>query len=92
MAKAGLKLKIFGSVQGINFRHHTKQIAEQLGLTGWVKNAPDGTVECLAEGEEKNLKKMSNWCNEGPKWSGVDKVEEQWLDYSGQFDSFNIIY
>ena len=51
-------LKIYGKVQGVFFRDTARIEAEKLGLTGFVRNTPDGTVEIVAEGEDKNLKKF----------------------------------
>ena len=51
-------LKIYGRVQGVFFRDSSRRKAKELGLSGWVRNEPDGTVQIVAEGEEKSLKKL----------------------------------
>jgi acylphosphatase len=56
-----LHLKIIGQVQGVGFRYSCKQKADELKLTGWVKNLPDGSVETIACGEEKQLTKYEQW-------------------------------
>jgi len=81
-----------GKVQGVGFRYFTKQIADQLGVKGWVKNNPDGTVEVLAEGDEKTLKEFLEYLKNGPPLSNVVEVEYQFLNNNGGFDSFEIRY
>jgi acylphosphatase len=90
MAKKRLYLKIFGDVQGVNFRYYSREKANELDLVGWIKNASDGTVECEVLGEEEALKKFLEWARKGPSWAAVRKVEEQWGEYNGQFKSFEI--
>lgn len=70
-----LDIKICGLVQGIFFRATAKEQADKLGLTGFAKNLPDGSVYIEAEGEENNLDKFVEWCNKGPMMARVEKVE-----------------
>jgi len=84
-----LSIHITGSVQGVFFRVHTKEKAEELGITGWVKNAPDGFVEIHAEGTAKALKELEAWCQHGPSTSRVDCVESKNAK-DQECDSFNI--
>lgn len=79
-----LHLKIFGRVQGVCFRSYTQRKAIQLGLTGWVKNCDDRTVEILAEGEENILKEFLAWCHEGSPGSSVNKITESWQPINQQ--------
>jgi acylphosphatase len=65
---------VSGQVQGVGFRHHTKVHARELGLTGWVRNLPDGTVEALIEGPESAVDSMITWLQRGPPASRVSKV------------------
>ncbi len=81
---------VFGQVQGVFFRIFVKDTADELGLVGLVKNAADGTVKVLAEGEEEKLKKLISYCKEGPKFAKVDKVEIKWQEAAGQFSNFAI--
>ncbi|HNH76956.1 MAG TPA: acylphosphatase [Candidatus Obscuribacter sp.] len=69
------KLKIHGRVQGVFFRQSTREKARELGLSGWVKNMPDGTVEALAAGPESLVNELIAWCHKGPAYARVDKVE-----------------
>lgn len=66
---------ISGKVQGVWFRGTTKQIAETLGLSGWVRNLPDGRVEAVFEGSEEDVRKAVEWCHKGPPSARVEKVE-----------------
>ena len=75
---------IRGRVQGVFFRAETARTARRLGLTGWVKNLPDGTVETLFEGDEAAVKEAVGWCNVGPDAARVDGVETRWSKPSGE--------
>ena len=66
---------ISGQVQGVFFRAHTKEKAEELNLAGWVKNLPDGRVEAVFEGEQDQINKMLVWCYQGSPTSQVDQVD-----------------
>ncbi len=88
--KRRISIIIRGRVQGVSFRYETKFQAKALGLTGWVKNASQDTVEVLAEGEEENLKELARWCAHGPTRSRVDKIDFKWSPKTGEFSSFEI--
>lgn len=91
--KARLQMRIFGDVQGVFFRAGTQDQARLLdGVTGWVRNAEDGSVECVAEGEKEKLEQLLEWCREGPSGATVEKVEHEWLEYKGEFKGFEIRY
>ena len=66
---------IRGKVQMVFFRHSMKQKADELNITGWVKNMPNGQVEALLQGEEKNINKLLEWCKHGPSAARVDDVQ-----------------
>lgn len=70
-----LNIKIYGLVQGVFFRASAKEQADKLGLTGFAKNMPDGSVYIEAEGEKENLDKFIKWCHLGPMLARVEKVE-----------------
>jgi len=86
----GIIIKIYGQVQGVFFRAFVKERAGELDLVGWVYNMPVGTVEIIAEGEEENLKKLIEYCKEGPKFAKVDRVEVKWMEAGGKFEAFEI--
>jgi acylphosphatase len=92
MAKARLHAVVHGRVQGVFFRANTQETAEKLSLTGWVRNAHDGSVELVAEGEKKDLKELLAWCKEGPSAANVYKVEKEWGEPTGEFEEFEIRY
>ena len=71
-----LHLFISGRVQGVFYRLWTKEKADKLGLTGWVKNLADGRVEAVFEGPESKLKTMVNLCYQGPAEAEVAKIEK----------------
>lgn len=92
MSKDRVHLKITGRVQGVGFRASTRRRARDLGLTGWVKNLADGSVEAVAEGNEDDLEKLISWCKNGPRRARVDEVNVNWKDYEDEFNGFNIRY
>lgn len=66
---------ISGQVQGVSFRYYTERAAKHLGLSGWVKNLPDGRVEVIAEGEEVSVNELIKILKQGPKLASISKVE-----------------
>lgn len=90
MGKRRVHILVSGKVQGVFYRATTKEVADRLGLTGWVRNLPDGRVEIVAEGEEDALKNLISWCWEGPPLARVDNVEVRWEPYRGEYDSFSV--
>jgi acylphosphatase len=85
-----LKLIISGRVQGVCYRWFTRDTAVELGLTGWVRNLPDGTVEALAEGERDKLEQLLGWCRRGPDMARVTDIQTEWEEGSGEFQDFTI--
>jgi acylphosphatase len=85
---------ISGKVQGVFYRTKTKERAEELNLTGWVKNTSNGRVEVLAQGDEKGLKELVEWCYNGPRGARVERVEVDWEGRGlerFEFDKFEIL-
>lgn len=68
-------MRVHGQVQGVGYRWSCVQQAERLGLAGWVRNEPDGTVEVWAEGADEAVDALLAWCRQGPGWASVDEVE-----------------
>lgn len=87
-----LHIRIHGIVQGIFFRANAQSIASGLGLTGWVRNCPDGSVEIVAEGKKEKLEAFLGWCRRGPEEAQIDKVEQEWESAKNEFQSFRISY
>lgn len=67
-----------------------QEVARSLGVTGWVRNLPDGRVEAVAEGDEEAVKKLIEWAWRGPRLARVENVEVKWEDYRGEFRDFYI--
>ena len=67
---------VTGRVQGVGFRYETKRVAEQLRLSGWVKNLPDGAVEVVATGDPQKLAEFETWLGVGPAHARVAEVAE----------------
>lgn len=83
---------VHGRVQGVGFRHATTVTAYELGLSGWVRNLPDGTVEVMAEGDQATLSQLALWLHEGPPGSRVDSVLIAWGEATGEFRGFAVTY
>jgi acylphosphatase len=73
-----------GMVQGVFFRVETRDRARSLGLSGWVTNAPDGTVRAAFEGDEERVESMVGWCRRGPSGASVDDVDVTWVEPEGE--------
>ncbi|MFO0591314.1 MAG: acylphosphatase [Polyangiaceae bacterium] len=86
-----VQLVVRGRVQGVYFRASTQREARRLGLSGWVRNRPDGFVELLAEGEEDGLKDLIAWANRGPSAARVERVDVRWRSFTGEFPDFRIV-
>ena len=83
---------IQGRVQGVFFRVNTARTADRLGVSGWVRNLADGTVEAVVEGEKTVVRDMVQWCNRGDPPAMVTGVELAWHPYTGEYDGFDIRY
>ena len=71
----GIKIKIYGIVQRVGFRHFLLKNAEDLNITGYVKNDEEGSVSVFAVGEKEQLDKFVQKCKKGPERAKVDLVE-----------------
>ena len=90
MNKKAIKIIVHGLVHGVFYRQSTQELATSLNLNGTVRNCNDGTVEIFAEGEEANLKKLAEWCKQGPPQAKVTKIEMENIMLKN-FNSFKII-
>jgi len=72
-----LVISIYGQVQGVSFRYYTQAKAQELGVKGFVRNEAYNMVYIEAEGKENDLKALLKWCQKGPKWAKVEKVEHK---------------
>lgn len=90
MSLTRVELVVRGRVQGVFYRQSTREMASRLGLTGWVKNLPDGSVAVVLEGEKQLVEEAIAWCRQGPPAAMVSDVEASWLDFQGEFSAFGI--
>ncbi len=84
-----IHLFVRGRVQGVFFRASTQKTAEGLGLTGWVRNCSDGSVEIHAEGDKKKLEELIAWCRQGPPMASVTDIDQDWIEPEG-LHSFDV--
>ncbi len=92
MRQSRAHLVISGIVQGVFYRAFTRDVANRLGLRGWVKNLPNGSVEALFEGNKEDVEQAIRQCSMGPPGSRVDDVDVEWKDYQGDFRDFQVRY
>jgi acylphosphatase len=86
-----LRAVVRGRVQGVNFRYHAVRVARKLGLTGWVVNRWDGSVETVAEGSRSALERYRAYLERGSPSSYVDRVEVSWAERAtGEYDTFDV--
>ncbi len=83
---------ISGMVQGVFFRSETRHEAKKHDVNGWICNVPDGRVEAVFEGEEKNVKEIIEFCRRGPSGARVTNVDITWENYTGKFRNFEVKY
>jgi len=89
---AALRVTVHGRVHGVFFRSSVQRRAEELKLSGDVRNLPDGTVEVRAEGEREQLEKLLDYLRVGPRPARVDNVVTSWAEYTGNFSGFSVRY
>jgi len=90
--EARLHAVVHGRVQGVNFRYYTVRTAQQLGLTGWVANRRDGTVETVAEGSREALHEFRAFLRRGSPSAFVHQVQDEWEVPTGEFKRFGVRY
>jgi len=92
MEQAAFYARISGMVQGVGFRYFAQRKALALGLSGYVRNLPDGTVEVYAEGQRDLLENFLGELHQGPEFSRVDEVKVEWREPTGKYETFVITY
>lgn len=83
-----LSVRVAGRVQGVGFRVATVRQAHALGITGWVRNAADGSVEALLQGPPDQIDQMLSWLHQGPPAARVDSVDNQREFTERRYDRF----
>lgn len=91
MGNRRVRVRIIGKVQGVYFRAETHSAAHRIGVFGWVRNARDGSVEAVFEGEAHRVREMVAWCWKGSPFSRVDNVEVAEEPYRNEFQDFQIL-
>ncbi|MBA7697157.1 Acylphosphatase [subsurface metagenome] len=90
---ASVQAIVYGYVQGVFFRDFVSRRATELGLTGYVRNLPNGeAVEVQAEGERKRLEALISHLKVGPPTAKVERVITNWSEYTGSYSHFSIRY
>ncbi|PIR42470.1 acylphosphatase [candidate division WWE3 bacterium CG_4_9_14_0_2_um_filter_35_11] len=86
-----LKAKVFGFVQGVNYRVYAKKSADLKGIKGYVKNLSDGNVEVVADGTKEALDSFVEDLKKGPMFAKVSRVDYSFSSKDGNFMSFEIV-
>ena len=81
---------VHGDVQGVGFRYFLMREARRLGLSGWVRNRDDGTVEFVAEGDRADLERLKQAAERGPSQARVQRVDGRWSAAAGGLDGFDL--
>lgn len=84
------QIVVRGIVQGVNFRWFTQRRASDLGLTGFVRNASDGSVQVTVEGARGAIEQLLEMLRMGPSAAVVESVQVEWHAPSGEFDRFEV--
>ena len=79
MIDLAVHIIVYGHVQGVFFRASAQIQASELGVTGWVRNLQDGTVEVYAEGNQNALNRFIEWCRKGPPSAKVSRCDLDWI-------------
>ena len=82
-ARIARRVVVTGRVQGVFFRDSTRREAQRLGVSGWVRNCRDGTVEALLEGDPDAVAALVLWCREGPRHADVDDLRVSSVEPAG---------
>ena len=90
MKKAGAMMQVLGMVQGVGFRFFVRSKADALGLTGYVRNMPDGSVEVRAEGPKSMVEELIKDVRIGPSYGSVRDVTVQWYKSTDHYQVFEI--
>ena len=88
--QTSVRISVKGIVQGVSFRKHTLRVASSLGVNGWVRNLPDGSVEARLEGDQAAVEALLAWCSAGPERARVDELIVAQEDFLGLYQDFQI--
>ena len=84
-------IKVEGFVQGVGFRFFCYRLANNLNLTGWVRNNPEGSVGVYVEGDRSQIEELIDQLKVGPRAAEVTDVKVRWVPFSGKYKSFQVV-
>jgi acylphosphatase len=87
---SGLHAIVEGHVQGVGYRYFVQEVAAGIGISGWVRNRMDGSVEVLAEGKRENLEKLLAALRRGPRSAYVSDLTFDWLPATNEYTDFRV--
>ena len=85
-----IRAVVTGRVQGVGYRYATRDLAERLGVTGWVRNLPSGQVEVFAQGPSTAVDALIAWLEQGPRWASVTGVEAAPAESNSSLSTFQV--
>ncbi len=85
-----IRARIYGKVQGVFYRLSTQAAAQKAGVTGWVRNMADGSVEAVFEGNQEAVDTTLQWCYDGPDRARVERVVAHNESFSNQYNDFSV--
>lgn len=85
-----VRVRITGRVQGVGYRYGCREAALSHGVSGWVRNRGDGSVEALLAGEDDAVDALLAWCRQGPAMGRVDSVDAERVSETREVDGFEI--
>ena len=88
--KSRIHIFVSGKVQGVFFRENTRKKAAEFGLSGFVRNLPNGKVEAVFEGDKEKIEKIIQWIKKGPETAQIENIEIDWQNYQEEFINFEI--
>ena len=92
MTEKKARLVVRGQVQGVGYRFFASKKAQELGVRGWIKNNPDGTVEAAVESSGENIEQFIHVLRSEHPWAKVNSIEIEWQPFDAQFQDFKINY
>ena len=87
-----MRVTVRGRVQGVWYRGSTRERAQELGLLGWVRNRPDGSVELIAQGPRDAVERLVEWCQRGPPGAYVSDLQQNTEPIGDELTDFRVSY
>lgn len=83
-------MTVHGRVQGVGFRVHAQARAHSLGVAGWIRNLPDGSVEAVLQGDPEHIEEWIEWAHNGPSLAGIERVDTGRVDLDPGLVDFQV--